>query len=255
MARSAFGPAQAADSLDRLRERRPRVHCITNSVAEAFTANVLLAAGAVPSMTTDPAEVPHFVGGADALLVNLGTLDECRRAAIDAALDRVDRDGRPWALDPVFVDRSPPRLELALKLVSRRPHVVRANRAETGALFEAGAEDEAVLSRAKSLGLTLAVTGDTDLVTDGERVVRIANGHAFMSLITAAGCAATALLAGFLAVERDPLAAAVACLAVVGIAGELAGGAARGPGSFVPAFLDRLHSVEPEDILNHARIA
>ena len=35
----------------RLRARRPRVHCITNSVAQTFTANVLLAVGCVPSMT------------------------------------------------------------------------------------------------------------------------------------------------------------------------------------------------------------
>ena len=50
-------PAIAADILERLRERRPRVHCITNAVAQNFTANMLLAAGAVPSMTIAPKEV------------------------------------------------------------------------------------------------------------------------------------------------------------------------------------------------------
>ncbi len=44
-------PVIAADMLERLRARRPRVHCITNAVAQNFTANMLLAAGAVPSMT------------------------------------------------------------------------------------------------------------------------------------------------------------------------------------------------------------
>jgi hypothetical protein len=39
----------AADLIERLRARRPRVHCITNAVAQNLTANVLLAAGAVPS--------------------------------------------------------------------------------------------------------------------------------------------------------------------------------------------------------------
>ena len=47
----------AADMLARLRTRAPRVHCITNSVAQQFTANVLLAAGAVPSMTISPEEI------------------------------------------------------------------------------------------------------------------------------------------------------------------------------------------------------
>ena len=54
-------PATAADILSRLRERCPRVHCITNAAAQAFTANVLLAAGAVPSMTIDADEVADFV--------------------------------------------------------------------------------------------------------------------------------------------------------------------------------------------------
>ncbi|MGB9364572.1 MAG: hydroxyethylthiazole kinase, partial [Xanthobacteraceae bacterium] len=50
-------PHIAADILMRLRARSPRVHCITNAVAQAFTANTLLAAGAVPSMTLSPDEV------------------------------------------------------------------------------------------------------------------------------------------------------------------------------------------------------
>ena len=74
-------PNIAADILARVRARKPRVHCITNAVAQAFTANVLLAAGAVPSMTVAPEEIGEFVARADALLVNLGTLDRERRAA------------------------------------------------------------------------------------------------------------------------------------------------------------------------------
>ena len=76
----------AADLLARIRARRPRVHCITNSVAQQYTANMLLAAGAVPSMTIAPGEIGAFVAGADALLVNLGTFDGERKSAVEAAL-------------------------------------------------------------------------------------------------------------------------------------------------------------------------
>ena len=58
----------ASDILAVLRARRPRVHCITNTVAQAFTANALLAIGAVPSMTTSPGEIAAFAGNADALV-------------------------------------------------------------------------------------------------------------------------------------------------------------------------------------------
>src|SRR5437879_1770607 len=79
-------PDITADILARVRARTPRVHCITNAVAQTFTANMLLAAGAVPSMTIAPDEIGPFVARADALLVNLGTFDAERRAAVDIAI-------------------------------------------------------------------------------------------------------------------------------------------------------------------------
>ena len=85
--------------------RAPRVHCITNTVAQAFTANGLLAVGARPSMTLSLEEIGAFVASADALLVNLGTFDAERRAAIDAALEVARERGLPWVLDPVLIDR------------------------------------------------------------------------------------------------------------------------------------------------------
>ena len=112
-------PDITADILARLRATNPRVHCITNAVAQNFTANVLLAAGALPSMTVDPAEVAEFVARADALLVNLGTLNRDRREAAEIAIEQVTDERRPWVLDPVFVDRSEPRTAFAKTLVDR----------------------------------------------------------------------------------------------------------------------------------------
>jgi len=86
-------------------------------------------------MTTDPAEIREFVASADALLVNLGTLDAVRQAAIKAALE--EAVGRmPWVLDPVFVDRALSRAAVALELAARRPNVMRLNDAEFAALAE-----------------------------------------------------------------------------------------------------------------------
>ena len=80
---------------ERLRARAPRVHCITNAVAQTFTANMLLAAGAVPSMTIAAEEIGAFAARADALLVNLGTFDaERREAALRRSRSRGER-GHP----------------------------------------------------------------------------------------------------------------------------------------------------------------
>ena len=163
----------AADVLARIRDRAPRVHCITDSVAQQYTANVLLAAGAVPSMTIAAEEIGAFVGGADALLVNLGTLDMERKSAIAVALHAAT--DKPWLLDPVFIERSPARAEFARQLLGRGPAVVRLNQAEFAALSVDPAADAAARF-AQAHRTVIALTGDVDLVVDGERCTTIANG-------------------------------------------------------------------------------
>jgi len=234
----------AGDVLARVRERAPRVHCITNNVAQNYTANVLLAAGAVPSMTTAPEEIAGFVASADALLVNLGTFDAERRRAVDLALDAAMAARKPWVLDPVFIDRSPARAAFARTLLARAPAAVRLNRSEFVPLFGGEVSDEAAARAAKNSGTVVAVTGDTDLVTDGLRRAALRNGHPLMSLVTAMGCAGSALLGAALAVESDAWFAAVAALAALGVAGEIAGTSAAGPGSFATAIIDALHGLD-----------
>src|SRR3954463_12359207 len=155
-------PHITADILARLRARAPRVHCITNSVAQTFTANTLLAAGAIPSMTLSAEEIGAFVARADALLVNLGTFDEERREAAAAALQVVSERRTPWVLDPVFIDRSEPRARHAKSLVAQNPDAIRLNAAEFIALN--GAEpDEAALTRyALDTLAVVALTGMID---------------------------------------------------------------------------------------------
>jgi len=234
----------AADVLARVRDRAPRVHCITNSVAQTYTANVLLAAGAVPSMTISPEEIAAFVSSADALLVNLGTFDAERREAVDLALGAADAAPMPWVLDPVFIDRSPARAAFARTLLARRPAAVRLNRSEFVPMFGGDASDEAAARAAKDSGTVVALTGDIDVISDGVRRATIRNGHPLMGLVTAMGCAGSALLGAALAVESDAWLAAVAALAALGVAGEIAGANAQGPGSFAAAIIDALHGLD-----------
>jgi hydroxyethylthiazole kinase len=234
----------AADVLARVRDRSPRVHCITNTVAQNYTANMLLAAGAVPSMTISPGEIASFVANADALLVNLGTFDAERRAAIDVALAAIGAARVPWVLDPVFINRSPGRAQFARELLARGPAAVRLNPAEFAPLFGGDPAGEAASRAAAACATVVALTGTTDIVSDGPRRVAIRNGHSLMGLVTAMGCAASALVGAALAVEADPWLAAVAAIAVLGVAGEIAGATARGPGSFAAAVIDALHSLD-----------
>jgi hydroxyethylthiazole kinase len=248
-------PEFAADTLMRLRARAPRVHCITNAVAQHFTANTLLAAGAIPSMTLAADEIGAFVARADALLVNLGTFDAERRAATAAALEVAAERRIPWVLDPVFIDRSEPRAAYAKSLAAQNPDALRLNVAEFTALSGAEPEDAALSRYALDTLAIVALTGTVDRITDGAQRVAIENGHPLMARVTAMGCAASALVAAFLAVESDAFAAVAAALLCFGVAGGIAGERAEGPGSFPAALLDALYALDKQQLTGKARIA
>jgi hydroxyethylthiazole kinase len=248
-------PDLATDILQRVRARAPRVHCITNSVAQAYTANMLLAAGAVPSMTLAAGEIGDFVAGADALLVNLGTFDPARREAVDIAVGAAAEKRMPWALDPVFIERAPARAEFARELVRRGPSVVRLNRAELAALAETEGSHAAAARFAGIHSTVVGLTGDVDFVTDGERRAAVANGDALMSRVTAMGCAGSALVCACLAVEPDAWLATAAALVAFGVAGEMAATQARGPGSFAGAIIDALHRLDRERLRERAKVS
>ncbi|MGO8923670.1 MAG: hydroxyethylthiazole kinase [Xanthobacteraceae bacterium] len=234
----------AADVLARVRERAPRVHCITNSVAQQYTANMLLAAGAVPSMTISAEEIGAFVAGADALLVNLGTFDRERRSAIEVAVKTAAEKELPWLLDPVFVDRSPGRAQFGRALLTARPSVVRLNHTEFAALSGNRAKSDAAARFAQANATIVALTGDVDIVSDGRRRIAIANGDPLMAAVTAMGCAGAAFVCAALAAEADTWLATLAALAAFGVAGELAAQAAQGPGSFAVGMIDALHRLD-----------
>lgn len=226
-----------------VRERGVRVHCLTNSVAQNFTANVMLACNIVPSMTSSHDEIPIFTAGVDGLLINLGTLDGKRRHGIRLALDVAAERSIPVVLDPVKVDRSSIRLEFAQDILKQNISILKANSIEHDRLKHyVGAQ-------------TLVVrTGLEDFVLGKDEVSLVRNGHPFMDKVTAVGCALGGVLAGFAAVEPDKELAALAGLAVYGVCGELAATDANGPGSFAPAFIDRLYGLNADQFAQHVKL-
>ncbi|MDH4992548.1 hydroxyethylthiazole kinase [Aquamicrobium lusatiense] len=230
----------AAGLLDEVRRRRPRVHCLMNGVVPKFVADGLSALGAIPSMTSSPEEVGNFVAKADSLLVNLGTLDAQRREAIGIAVNVATERGRPWALDPAHCDYSPPRAAFAQELLARGPAVLRANAAE----FDLLSVPAAVVA---------VRTGKADRIAHNGASFSVTNGHPLTALVTGTGCLSGAVIAAFLAIEPDPYLAACAAMLAFGVAAEMAGKVAAGPGSFEPALLDALANLEGAHILQFAK--
>jgi hydroxyethylthiazole kinase len=212
---------------------------------------VLLAIGCVPSMTLSGEEIAGFVAGAQALLVNLGTFDAERRQATELAVKAAADNKIPWVLDPVFVDRSRPRADYARALLGRGPNAVRLNRAELSALADGDASPEAFARANKTV---VGLSGATDVIADGARLARVANGHALMAKVTAMGCAASALTAACLAIEPDAFRAVAGALLIIGVAGEVAGEKAAGPGSFAVAIIDALYNLDAATLTARARV-
>lgn len=249
---------QAWAAASRVRQRAPLVHNITNYVAMDVSANVLLAAGASPAMVHAEDEAAAFAEIADAVVVNIGTLSAPWVRAMHAALQVARASGKPSVLDPVGVGATDYRTQTARTLLERhRPSVVRGNASEILALAGAAtttkgvdstrsAEDAVGAARAMAgaFGVIVVVTGAVDRATDGERVVRVENGHPLMTRVTALGCSLSGLIGAYLAVEPDPLVAATSALAVFGVAGELAAEAAKGPGSLRTALIDTLATLD-----------
>lgn len=250
-----------------LRSRRPLVQCVTNLVSMDVTANVLLALGASPAMVHAVEESAEFIGVADALVCNTGTLSRDGLDGLEAAASAALARGKPWTLDPVGVGATRFRSAAVERLLRHRPAVIRGNASEivimarNAGLTEQvarpkgvdgldNAEDAVALcvSLAELNRCVVAATGAVDIVTDGRRLVRLSNGSPLMARITALGCALSAVVAAFLAVTDDAFAATVAALAVYGVAGDMAAASADRPGSFRVAFIDALDAIGAEDL-------
>ena len=256
-------PLTVSTILARLRREPPLVQCLTNAVVTNFTANVLLALGAAPAMTDIPGEAGPFARAASAVLINLGTPQADQRAAMREAAEAANDTGTPWVLDPVAVGSLPVRTALAAELLTLRPTAIRGNASEIIALAGLGSggrgvdatdnpEDAlpAALLLTEKYGSVVAVSGPTDLITNGTDTVRISNGDALLTRVTGGGCALGAVTAAFLAVADDGgiLAAVAAATAAYTVAAEPAAEASAGPGSFAAGFLDTLAALSARDL-------
>lgn len=256
-----------ADALRTLRERQPLVQCLTNIVVAQWTANVLLASGAAPAMVDNPHEAGEFAGIAGAVLVNLGTPYDDTTSAMATAVTSASGSGTPWVLDPVAAGAAAWRTSVAFSLLeSATPSIIRGNASEILALaggtggrgVDSVDTAEAALPVAQTLalrhGTAVAISGPVDHITDGHRVVRIANGHPVMTRVTGVGCALGALMAAFTAVLDDDFLAAAAATAVLTVAADEAAAVAPRPGSFAVALLDQLDALTPESLAARVRL-
>jgi hydroxyethylthiazole kinase len=248
--------------LKRVKTSKPLVHHITNWVTIYDCANVTRCIGALPVMAHAAEEVEEMASGAQALVLNIGTLTPDLVDSMIAAAKKANGKRIPVVMDAVGVGATKLRTEKAGEILQKvRVDIVKGNAGEMGTLagvkakvrgvesFGAAADAREIAKTvAKKYKTTAVVTGRDDIVSDGERTFVVSNGHPMMGSVVGTGCMATSVIAAFAAVEKDHTKAAAYALACFGIAGELAAKEAKGPGSFKENLYDELYCLDEKTI-------
>lgn len=240
---------------------------ITNTVTVEFVANAQLAVGGSAAMVylPDEGETMAAVGGA--VYLNMGTLFPIYAETLPRTVRALQAHGTPWVLDPVAIGIGALRTELLAAFKEFRPTVIRGNASEVialAALWGLAAQTgqggrgvdavdgvdtarEAAVALSRWTGGAVAVSGETDLVTDGRTVVRLSGGSPLMTRVTGSGCSLGGVAAVY-AASVPAFDAALAATAIFNVAGERAGAQADTPASFRTAFLDELYRLSPDEV-------
>lgn len=257
-----------------VRTQHPLVHSITNFVVMNLNANVLLAMGAAPVMAHAHEEVADMAGIAQALVLNIGTLEPYWIEAMKLALQVASKRGIKTVLDPVGAGATSYRNNsIAGLLEVAMPSVIRGNASEIMSVagsaaqtrgVDSGAEVADSLQYARELaarsGGVVCVSGPVDHVLDATgRHASLSNGHEWMTRITGVGCSATALVGAFCAVQSDTWRATVSAMAYLGVVGEVATqqvqARGQGVGSLQVEMLDQLQLLDEATFTQHLKLS
>lgn len=262
---------QIVQAVEAVKRTNPMAGSITNTVTVNFVANAQIAVGGSAAMVYLPDEGEFLARAGGATYVNAGTFFPFYEETLPRTAEALHDAGKPWVLDPVAIGIGSLRTSMLQQFKAYRPNVIRGNASEILALaglweLEGGSRtsnargvdstDSVAAAKAAAVALAkwtsgaVAVSGETDLVTDGDVVAYSHGGSHFMNKITGSGCALGGVIAVYAAVA-SPFIATITGHAVFNLAGRRAEGKANGPGSFQTAFLDELYNATASDIANN----
>ncbi|UNM97271.1 hydroxyethylthiazole kinase [Ignatzschineria rhizosphaerae] len=266
-----FSAVNALPYFMEYQDKSPLVHCMTNHVVQNFTANVLLATGGSPAMIPDIQECGEFTMIASGLLVNVGTLTERAANAMLHSAKVAHETGTPWVLDPVGIGPALYyRTSIVNQLLQYQPSVIRGNPSEIMVLAGVDAKSKGVDSEedakeafeyaqnvARDFNTIVVMTGEEDIITDGDKSYIVSVGTKKLTQVTGTGCSLSALVAGMISSTEDTLEAAATACYIVALSGQIAANKGdengTGLGTFAVQYLDELSLMTPEKLLEIAK--
>ena len=261
---------QISAAVEAARITNPLVGSVTNAVSISFVANAQLAVGGSAAIVYlyEEGEILAETGGS--FYINVGTLLPIHEQSLSLMAKRLHELGKPWVLDPVAVGIGTLRSSLLTQFKEYKPSIIRGNASEIKALASLwglvemknsrvrGVDSTDAVSSAKAAAVALAkwtsgavaVSGETDLVTNGSVVAASYGGSPYFEKVTGAGCSLGGVTAVYAAVA-PPFIAALTATAMYNLAGCRAEEMANGPGSFQVGFIDELHQATATDVANN----
>lgn len=261
--------------LENIKSKKPLVHSITNYVTANDCANVILAIGGSPTMADYSKEVEGITEISSAVVLNMGIINDDMVEAMIKSGKKANELGIPVVFDPVGAGVATYRNEVSRKILSQiKIDVLRGNISEVkfiGGLqsnnkgvdasesdMNICIEDEIKIAKdiAKKLNCTVAITGATDIISDGKRTAVLNNGTKMLSNVTGTGCMTSALTGAFCGISSDYFIAAIAGVISMGIAGEISEekNGEIGLGSFHIGIIDSVSNLNSNIIKSKAKI-
>ncbi|GAK29916.1 hydroxyethylthiazole kinase [Weissella oryzae SG25] len=240
--------------INQVREKQPLVLNLANTVTQQRVADVISYVGGSPLMTTASNELAELMQIASALVINIGTLnDELLPLYIEAG-KLANQLNKPVILDPVAVTL-PYRGEIVTALLKEiKVNIIRGNAAEIAWFANqtvAGKGIDAldnqineaiVLDAAQKTGAIIVQSGPTDLIADGQQVIKITAHSDLFKINVGTGDMLSALIGTFSAVSADYFAAAVEATELFANSGVKAAQIVeQKPANFINALLDCLY--------------
>ena len=257
-----------SEFMAQVRSKHPLVHHITNYVTVNDCANMCICSGGSPVMTDAAEDVPEMVSLANAVVLNIGTLNDRTVESMLLAGKTANEEGIPVILDPVGVGATAYRTLAASKILEKVDvAVIKGNHGEMGVLSGMGGKVRGVDSAgssadqrsvvegiAKRWNCIAASTGKTDYVSDGETSYRLSNGSSRMGYVSGTGCMLSSVIGSYVGACGASVGSVCSAISALNVASEMAEYDSDGPGTFKPVLLDHLYNLGPDFLDTRSRI-
>ncbi len=257
-----------SEYMDTVAEKHPLVHHITNYVTVNDCANICICSGGAPVMTDEVKDVVDMSRIANAIVLNMGTLNERTVEAMLLAGKIGKENGAVVIFDAVGAGATPYRNQIAESIIDVvKPDVIKGNDGEISFLAgiaggvrgvdstsSSGNMAEIVKCLAHKYGCLVVSTGKIDHISDGKTVYKLSNGDDMEGFVSGTGCMLSSVLGTYAGANGASAEALVAAVSAFNIAAEHSVKKSKGPGSFKVGLFDCLFNLKPEDIDREAKI-